>query len=92
MTFHFDEIADDIWCVQIARVSEASYRRGLQHGHVFEREGIFTVDPGDWRYARTLDDAPFGEWNKKHMTSLEPIDCEYGTSLRDAGLTVPHNA
>ncbi len=76
----------------IARISEASYRRGLQQGRVFEDAGAFRADPGDWRYSKSLDDSPYGEWNKPFMTAVERLDCEYGTSLRDVGLTVPHNS
>lgn len=76
----------------LARVSEASYRRGLQQGRVFEAAGAFKVDPGTWRYERSLDSSPWGEANKKCMTAIEGLDCEYGASLRDVGLTVPHSA
>jgi len=69
----------------IARVSEASYRRGLQQGKVFAEHGAFRADPGRWRFARSLDATPCGEtgevapWCK---TSLERLQAEHSEVIQ----------
>jgi hypothetical protein len=62
----------------MARVSEASYRRGYQHGCFFTSKGVVGHDPTKLRFDTSLDIAPFTNAEQSgHMTSLERFICEY---------------
>ena len=71
----------------MARLSEASYRRGLQQGKTFADAGAFTADPYVVRYERSLDASPWGE-NARHSpwTAQDRLWMEYRASLIDVGL------
>lgn len=53
----------------MARISERSYRRGLQQGVYLHKHNALLVDPRDWRYKIDLDLSPaaeFGEAPLRH--------------------------
>ena len=74
----------------MARISEKSYRRGLQHGSL----GIAIVDPAELRFNVSPDYSPFtdvvdkdGNWVNNKESSIDRLKMEYGV-LRDIGLSV----
>ena len=74
----------------MARISEKSYRRGLQHGSL----GIAIVDPAELRFNVSSDYSPFtdsvgknGEWVNDKQSAIDRLKMEYGV-LRDIGLGV----
>ena len=74
----------------MARISEKSYRRGLQHGSL----GIAIVDPAELRFNVSPDYSPFtdvvdkdGNWVNNKESSIDRLKMEYGV-LRDIGLNV----
>ena len=74
----------------MARISEKSYRRGLQHGSF----GIAVVDPAHLRFNISPEYSPFtdsvgknGEWVNNKESSIDRLKMEYGV-LRDIGLDV----
>ena len=74
----------------MARISEKSYRRGLQHGSL----GIAIVDPAELRFNVSPDYSPFtdvvdkdGNWVNNKESSIDRLKMEYGV-LRDIGLDV----
>ncbi len=73
----------------IARISEASYRRGLQHGGIFGHR----VDVYAFRYKHSLDKSPFtdveGAPKNKGTSSTWRLFCENGV-LRDLGFSDPN--
>lgn len=79
--------------VVMARISEASYRRGIQHGAVFSAHNALGSenDLHDYRYKISLDSAPCADV-KGHPpihgmeTAIDRVDCEYGASLSEWGL------
>ncbi len=66
----------------IARISEASYRRGIQQGHdtIEAVHCIAGKDLHKFRYGVSLDKIFFG------MTPVDRLYVEYGNSLVDIGL------
>lgn len=79
----------------MARISEASYRRGYQQRETFDRLGIHCVDPVTFRFRTSLDLAPFADsfatgptWvaTQGRRTALWRLDVEYGSSLERIGL------
>ena len=74
----------------MARISEKSYRRGLQHGSF----GIAVVDPAHLRFNISPEYSPFtditdkeGNWVNNKESSIDRLKMEYGV-LRDIGLDV----
>ena len=74
----------------MARISEKSYRRGLQHGSL----GIAIVDPAELRFNVSPDYSPFtdvadknGNWVNDKQSAIDRLKMEYGV-LRDIGLCV----
>jgi len=74
----------------MARISEKSYRRGLQHGSL----GIAIVDPAELRFSVSPDYSPFtdvadenGNWVNDKQSATDRLKMEYGV-LRDIGLSV----
>ncbi len=66
----------------IARISEASYRRGVEQGHV-AINAVYCVSGKDlhkFRYGVSLDKSFFG------LTGVDRIYLEYGLSLDEIGL------
>jgi hypothetical protein len=59
----------------MARVSEASYRRGFQQGIVIGQNRI--IDPVELRFKRSLDQSPFTD-GEGGMTAKERLYAEYG--------------
>jgi hypothetical protein len=69
----------------MARISEASYRRGCQQAQVME----FAHDRvSDWRYG-DLDKSPGFDARLVEFTALERLDIEYGGYLDQIGLRIP---
>lgn len=74
----------------MARISEKSYRRGLQHGSF----GIAVVDPAYLRFNVSPEYSPLtditdkdGNWVNNKESSIDRLKMEYGV-LRDIGLDV----
>jgi protein involved in sex pheromone biosynthesis len=74
----------------MARISEKSYRRGLQHGSL----STMTVDPAYLRFNVSPDYSPFtdvvgknGKWMNNKQSSLDRLLMEYG-GLQDIGLSL----
>ena len=74
----------------MARISEKSYRRGLQHGSF----GIAVVDPAHLRFNISPEYSPLtdivdkdGNWVNNKESSIDRLKMEYGV-LRDIGLDV----
>jgi len=71
----------------IARISEASFRRGLQHGNTDDKNPLKLrkrLDIAKWRASSSLDVSQSAHGRMKH-TSLARLGMEYGV-LRDLGL------
>lgn len=78
----------------MARISEKSYRRGLQHGvcdHAKEC-GLTEADASYLRFEVSIDRSPwFGYPTMKHnlgrgTTAIERLDMEYGGYLSELGI------
>jgi hypothetical protein len=67
----------------MARISEASYRRGLQHGVHFTKNNIQIEDPYNFRYGRSLNNSKFAD-GPGGFTSIERLWMEFGI-LREIG-------
>ncbi len=74
----------------MSRISEKSYRRGLQHGSL----GIAIVDPAHLRFNVSPDYSPFtdvvgknNEWVNDKQSAIDRLKMEYGV-LRDIGFSV----
>lgn len=108
--FCFSEFADDWEKIQprfrkdliklIARISEASYRRGFQHGATMTHDGRFTFDERwlhRFRFETSLNKAPDPQAAPKILcgvcgtpkTSIGRLAIEYERSLSNLGLSVP---
>jgi hypothetical protein len=81
----------------MARISEKSYRRGLQHGlckHAKEC-GLTEADAGYLRYEVSIDRSPwFGYPSMKHsfgrgISAIERLDMEYGPNLCGLRINLP---
>ena len=59
----------------MARISEASYRRGFQHGTL----GRHNIDPQKFRRSQSLDSSPFTD-RPGGLTAIERLNVEYGLS------------
>ena len=75
----------------MARVSEASYRRGVQQGALFHMNGEIGGDLWEYRYAISLDKAPCADIPKFPTITGMPsahdrLVTEYGNSLSEWGL------
>jgi hypothetical protein len=71
----------------LARVSEASYRRGAQHGAFIERNrpGDLPRDLWRWRYEVHQDRSPWLDRDHTEPAS-DRLSCEYYLALRDIAL------
>ena len=71
----------------MARISEASYRRGFQQGVVLNNAAPETIPPdlADWRYRQSLAKSIGGDGWKGMNDSIERLFCEYRV-LTDVGL------
>lgn len=71
----------------MSRISEASFRRGLQHGELFAKDGrrlwIKTVD---LRFDVTLDKSPAADDRGFRPTALERLGYEHSSTLIALGL------
>jgi hypothetical protein len=66
----------------IARISESSFRRGLQHGLYFAEKQIpLRTDPWTFRYRATLDKSPCIDAKGWTPTALERLNIEHGHEL-----------
>jgi len=73
----------------IARVSEVSYRRGFQQGHVFTKSGAIVEDPFVLRYRCHIDAAPWGEWAKDSgRSAIDILRTEYRHAFDAIGLSL----
>lgn len=71
----------------ISRISEVSYRRGFQQGSV--TKAFQKCDPGELRYNRDIDDAPWGESGMPSgRSAIDILSVEYSSSFSDIGLPV----
>lgn len=77
----------------MARISEKSYRRGLQHG----AEGVNIVDPAHLRFKVSLDESPFTDtvnekdkWINDRRKSIDRLWMEFGV-LRNIGFVENNN-
>jgi hypothetical protein len=72
----------------LARVSEASYRRGFFQGHQFCSKGMrLAINPDKLRYGGfSLDRSPMPHSGQRRMTSLERLECEHWGALAHVGL------
>lgn len=70
----------------MARISESSFRRGLQHGIYFTEKGIpLRTDPWTFRYKATLGKSPCIDSKGRTPTALERLDMEHGFALLSLG-------
>ena len=60
----------------MARISEASYRRGLQHGEYLTQNDALVVDTSDFRFYRSLANSPFADQKNAGYTSIARFDME----------------
>ena len=86
---HLDEVTRAKLLTLMSRISEASYRRGYQHGGLKSR----VADPFILRFHVDLDLSPLtdvvgasGEWRCSNHTSADRLMMEYWV-LRDLGFT-----
>ena len=71
----------------MARISESSFRRGLQHGLYFAEKQIpLRTDPWTFRYRATLDKSPCIDSKGWTPTALERLNMEHGHELLMLGL------
>jgi hypothetical protein len=77
----------------MARISEKSYRRGLQHGLCQHAKdcGLSEADASYLRHEVSIDRSPwFGYPTKHHFgrgtTAIERLDMEYGSTLNILGI------
>ena len=71
----------------MARISESSFRRGLQHGLYFAEKQIpLRTDPWTFRYRATLDKSPCIDSKGWTPTALERLSIEHGHELLMLGL------
>lgn len=78
----------------MARISEASYRRGFQQGAKFSKDDAVgeQSDIAEWRYGHQLDMAPTHKeiLGPKRKTPWQDaawrLDAEFGMNLADIGL------
>ncbi len=71
----------------VARVSECSFRRGLQHGIYFTENSIpLRIDPWKFRYQVSLDKSPCIDSGGWTPTALERLSIEHGHELLMLGL------
>ena len=68
----------------IARIAEAAYRRGAQHGAHLHQNGGIARDVVDWRFNASLDAAPWLD-GSNGQTSIERLHMEHRV-LADIGL------
>jgi hypothetical protein len=74
----------------MARISESSFRRGLQHGIYFTEKGVrLRTDPWTFRYKATLDKSPPIDGKKGGWlpTALQRLNIEHGMTLLELGFT-----
>ena len=71
----------------IARIAEAAYRRGAQHGAHLHQSGGIARDPANWRFNTSLDAAPWLD-GSSDQTSIERLHMEHGV-LSDIGFAIP---
>lgn len=70
----------------MARISEASYRRGFQHGVVIGDRRC--VDPADLRFNRSLDRSPYTDSPRGGHTAIERLFMEH-PELWEVGFDEP---
>lgn len=71
----------------MARISESSFRRGLQHGlHFAEKQIPLRTDPWTFRYRATLDKSPCIDAKGWTPTALERLNIEHGQELLMLGM------
>lgn len=68
----------------MSRISEASFRRGFQHGCVQTKKGAVKGDPSVLRFGRSLDKSPWAETASGGLSAKERLFCEYDV-LDDIG-------
>ncbi len=65
----------------MSRISEASFRRGYQHGRFQTQRGKVEVDPAILRFDKSLNQSPWAETAKGGMSADERLFCEYGVLM-----------
>jgi hypothetical protein len=76
----------------MARISEASFRRGLQHGEYFTLKGRkLWVSTSKLRFDLSLDNSPCADDKGFKPTSLERLNFEYGSTLSALGFREVHD-
>lgn len=75
----------------MSHISEASYRRGLNHGCIFKQNHLFQKNVVEWCYKISLARSPLGEFGvmKDSRSSIELLFQEYRESLNKIGLEEP---
>jgi len=72
----------------MARISESSFRRGLQHGLYFAEKQIpLRTDPWTFRYRATLDKSPCINAKGWTPTALERLCIEHSGALLALGFS-----
>ncbi len=70
----------------MARISESSFRRGLQHGIYFtEKKKPLRTDPWTFRYKATLDKSPCIDAKGWTPSALERLYIEHSGPLLNLG-------
>jgi hypothetical protein len=72
----------------LARVSEASYRRGVQQGVHFAKQNRPIRDPFKMRYEQSLDNSPYYDSPSGGGTAIERLFAEFDV-LRRLGFEDP---
>ena len=79
----------------MARVSEASYRRGFQQGSHLQETGVLKHNVYDFRYKNPLSNSPEGTNGKTAgycKSSVDRLLLEYRSQLSRVGLLDPNTA
>lgn len=87
---HLDERTKRHLVTLMARISESSFRRGLQHGEYFTRKNVkLWIDPTRLRFDRSLDLSPMPCTKGPKMTAIDRLQCEHGSTLLALGFVLP---
>lgn len=74
----------------MSRISEASFRRGLQHGEYFTRKNVkLWIDPTSLRFDRSLDSSPMACSRFPKFSATDRLQFEYGGKLQALGFVLP---
>lgn len=74
----------------MSRISESSFRRGLQHGQHFERKGIrLWITPEKLRFDISLDKSPMPCSRFPKFSATDRLQFEHGGTLQALGFVLP---